>query len=79
MRLMVSFRPKPGCGVQLQDAAPAEPTHARAMREGGILRDLSVSAPGHAWLVLTGDDSGEVDRLLRDFPMHPLTPSFINE
>ena len=78
MRFMVSFRPKPGCRAQLQEAAPAELAHASAMREAGILHELFVSEPGHAWLVLAADDRTEVDRLLGDFPMYPYVETTVD-
>ena len=78
MRFMVSFKPKPGCSTQLRDAAPAEMAHVKAMRDAGIIQELFVSAPGHAWLVLEAASPDDVEHLLNDFPMYPYVETTID-
>jgi muconolactone delta-isomerase len=78
MRFMVSFKPRAGCSAQLRETAPAELAHAKKMRDAGILRELFVSAPGHAWLVLETAQREEVEALLSEFPMYPYVEATID-
>jgi hypothetical protein len=72
------FQAKGWMHVQPHDAAPAELAHVRGMRESGILRDVFVSAPGHARLVPPADDRSKVDRVLRDVPLYRYVETIVD-
>ncbi len=75
---MIAFSPKPGCAAQLKAAAPLELVHVNTLRAAGVLRDLFISKPGHAWLVLEATDRDEVELLLREFPMYPYVEAAVD-
>jgi muconolactone delta-isomerase len=67
---MITFKPKPSCAAQLREAAPLELVRVNSLRASGLLRDLFLSKPGYAWVILQAPDHGEVERL-RELPMYP--------
>ena len=63
----------------MREAVPTEMTHVRELTEAGVLKELYVSSPGRAWLVIEAAGRQDAEDLVEQFPMRPYVETTIDE